>query len=107
MSDVVPASDAGFGSDFGGIVDAEVVASTSRSAVSPMPDRPADQVDAEETPAEATTADAAAGGALPVRRIGAIERISGETSVRVEVDLDGHGDAKVATGSSRSTAALT
>ena len=95
MSDVVPASDAGFGNDFEGIVEAEVVASTSRSTVSPMPDRTAEHVAAEEP---AVASESSGGGGLPARRIGAIERISGETSVRVEVDLDGHGDAKVATG---------
>src|SRR5215468_5974794 len=95
VSDVVPASDAGFGNDFEGIVEAEVVASTSRSTVSPMPDRTAEHVAAEEP---AVAPESSGGGGLPARRIGAIERISGETSVRVEVDLDGHGDAKVATG---------
>jgi imidazoleglycerol-phosphate dehydratase len=84
MNDVIPASDAGFGADFGGVVDAEVVASTTRHP----------QATTEEAAHEA----AARAAMVPDRRVGTIERVTGETSVRVDLDLDGAGDAKVATG---------
>jgi imidazoleglycerol-phosphate dehydratase len=95
----------GFGDDFDGILDAEVVASTSRSAVTSAGD-PAEAT-AFGAPAEAGEAPSAAGesdGGIPgpaaavAHRTAVIERITGETSVRVELDIDGVGNAKIATG---------
>jgi len=102
MNDVVPASDAGLdddagglggfdglggfgGTEYGGVLDAEVVATTTRATGSTS----------EAAAYEAATRAAAS---PPAHRIGTIERITGETSVRVELDLDGVGGAKVATG---------
>lgn len=84
MSDVVPAAK----SQVEGIVDAEVIAATESSSAT----RSSDDFDVH------SDATPAAGTALPARRTATIERLTGETSVQVELDLDGSGDAKIATG---------
>ena len=87
MSDVVPAAN----SQVQGIVDAEVIAATTSKDAAGA--RSSDDFDAHsDQPAET------AGTSLPARRTAAVERITGETSVQVELDLDGTGDAKIATG---------
>jgi imidazoleglycerol-phosphate dehydratase len=87
MSDVVPAAN----SQVEGIVDAEVIAATTGgSAGAP---RSSDDFDVHSDAPPAAT-----GTPLPVRRTATIERLTGETSVQVELDLDGNGDAKIATG---------
>jgi imidazoleglycerol-phosphate dehydratase len=87
MSDVVPAAN----SEVEGIVDAEVIAATTGAA----PDAPGSSDDFDvrhDAPSTAT------GTSLPARRTATIERLTGETSVQVQLDLDGSGDAKIATG---------
>ena len=87
MSDVVPAAN----SQVEGIVDAEVIAATTGGSASAP--RSSDDFDVHsDAPAAAT------GTPLPARRTATIERLTGETSVQVELDLDGSGDAKIATG---------
>jgi imidazoleglycerol-phosphate dehydratase len=87
MNDVMPAAN----SQIEGIVDAEVIAATTSGDTAAA--RSSDDFDAHTDQPTATT-----GTALPARRTAAVERITGETSVQVELDLDGSGDAKIATG---------
>jgi imidazoleglycerol-phosphate dehydratase len=86
MNRVVPAAN----SEVGGVVDAEVIATTTGAAAGGSTSAPPSDR-ASAVAAEPATAQ-------PGRRTGTIERITGETSVRVELDLDGSGDAKIATG---------
>ena len=87
MSDVVPAAN----SEVEGIVDAEVIAATTGA-----PPRAPGSSDDFDVRSDAPSA--ATGRPLPARRTATIERLTGETSVQVQLDLDGSGDAKIATG---------
>ena len=87
MSDVVPAAN----SEVEGIVDAEVIATTTGAAASAPGSSDDFDVRSDAPPA-------ATGTPVPARRTATIERLTGETSVQVELDLDGSGDAKIATG---------
>jgi imidazoleglycerol-phosphate dehydratase len=87
MSDVVPAAN----SQVEGIVDAEVIAATTGGSASARLSSDDFDVRNDAPPTDAGTH-------VPARRTATIERLTGETSVQVELDLDGSGEAKIATG---------